>query len=89
MLIQRKSILQSLLSSFGLGLFLLVLLFNVNIVSASNRTDQTSELFLKAIDYGDLDTAQSLLNSGADINYTLGGTTHALALAVSNYFILL
>ena len=70
MLIQRKSILQSLLSSFGLGLFLLMLLFNVNIVSATNRTDQTSELFLKAIDYGDLDTAQSLLNSGADINYT-------------------
>ena len=34
MLIQRKSILQSLLNSFGLGLFLLVLLFNVNIVSA-------------------------------------------------------
>ncbi|MBQ3641842.1 hypothetical protein II906_07975 [bacterium] len=83
MLIQRKSILQSLLSSFGLGLFLLMIIFNMNIVSATNRTDQTSELFLKAIDYGDLDTAQSLLNSGADINYTLGGTTHALALAVN------
>ena len=83
MLIQQKSILQSLLSSFGLGLILLMLLFNVNIVSATNRTDQTSELFLKAIDYGDLDTAQSLLNSGADINYTHGGTTHALALAVN------
>ncbi len=78
MMIQRKTNLISLLS-----LLLMVLLINVNTVAAADRTEQTSIMFLRAIDDGDLDTAQTMLNSGADINYTNGGTTHALGLAVN------
>lgn len=83
MLNQRNSLLLSLFRILGLSLLLLTLLFNVHTASASERTDQTSYLFLQAIDHGDLDTAQSLLNSGADINYTHGGKLHALGVALN------
>lgn len=58
-----------------------ILTLNINTVAAEGRTEQLSKMFLQAIADGDLKTAQSLLDSGADINYTNGGTTHALALA--------
>ena len=56
-------------------------MLNVKTVAAENRTEQMSKMFIRAIIDGDLNTAQSLLNSGADINYTYGGTTHALVQA--------
>ena len=49
---------------------------------AENRTDQLSRLFLDAIRNEDLVTAQAMLDSGADINYTNGGEVCALALVL-------
>ena len=53
---------------------LLMFLVNANSVLAADRTEQTSKLFLRAIEGGDLETAQAMLDSGADINYNTGET---------------
>ena len=53
---------------------LLMFLVNANSVLAADRTEQTSKLLLRAIEGGDLETAQAMLDSGADINYNTGET---------------
>ena len=59
-----------------------------SICFAENRTEQTTQLFLKAIEKGDLKTAQAMLDSGADINYNLNGVnafTNAYYMAFKDY----
>lgn len=61
--------------------FMCVFLISTGSVSAEDRAEQAGKMFLSAIDRGDLDTAKSMLNSGADVNFSNGGSTHALAIA--------
>lgn len=73
----------SLLRNLVVTLIFSVLVIISTTCLAESRAEQINILFLNAISNGDLVTAQTMLDSGADINYTNNGKTHAFAWALS------